>query len=195
VSCGLIADCEEWWRGVFATCLSYRKLLPGLIYVFIQVTCTHKPEIGLTLWCIEGLFSCSDTTIRKCNITTAWHVQILQGLQDMHGMVARWEGRVFRKHIMCLKQANRDLLKFVVVWIQRFRANLILVCIILIQVYSPLLMIKRNLSDYCRACLCNRLVHDKITCMYAFKLNWRIDCFPMWKMCTRHGYLIVALYI
>ena len=43
------------------------------------------------------------------------YVRILQALHDMRGMDARWEGRVFRKHVMCLKEANRDLLKFVVV--------------------------------------------------------------------------------
>jgi len=45
-------------------------------------------------------------------MTDVW---ILQALHDMHGMDARWEDRVFREHVMCLKLANRDLLKFVVV--------------------------------------------------------------------------------
>ena len=42
-------------------------------------------------------------------------VRILQALHDTHGMDAKWEVRVFYKHVMCLKQANRDLLNFVVV--------------------------------------------------------------------------------
>jgi hypothetical protein len=38
-------------------------------------------------------------------------VRILRALYDMHVLDARWEDRVFRKHVVCLKQANRDLLK------------------------------------------------------------------------------------
>jgi len=103
-------DGGEYLRPVFRI----EKITSGLDMCLYPVTCTHKPEIGLTLCCREGLFRCSDTNIRKCNDCMT-DVGILQALHDMHGMDARWEGWVFREHVMCLKEANRDLLKFVVV--------------------------------------------------------------------------------